>query len=146
MKFNTIYLLLLSSILFAFSFSNRQETSENERQNITLKDTIGNFVFDSLKHNFGEIDPYNYPSQIEKHFKYIGDSLLIITRAWTGDPHFICSYPKEPLEKNKIYSFRICFHHRGRQGILNKKMGFNFSDGTRVSMLFKGNYKPFTNK
>ena len=110
--------------------------------NITFKDTVFNFAFDSISHNLGDIVPTNENNRLVKYFKYIGTEPIVITRAWTGDPHFICEYPREPLIPNKIYSFTICFWHQDRQGNMTKIMGFDLSDGNIISFKFTGTYIP----
>ena len=107
-----------------------------------FKDTVYNLAFDSLKHNCGQINPEADSKYLVKHFKYIGKEPLRIIKAWTGDPHFICDYPKEDLIPDKVYSFKVCFSHKGREGKMHKQMGFDLSDGNRVFMLFTGNYHP----
>jgi len=103
-----------------------------------FRDTMFNLVFDSLTHNFGDIKPIN--NRLIKHFKYIGTEPIFISRTWTTDPHFICEYPKELLMPNTVYSYTICFYHQNGGGIINKKMGFNLSDGNRITIHFKGQY------
>jgi len=112
--------------------------------NMIFKDTIFNFAFDSIDNNLGKIVPTNENNRLVKYFKYIGTEPIIITRAWTGDPHFICEYPREPLIPNKFYSFTICFWHQGRQGKMSKLMGFYLSDGNRITLKFTGTYLPIT--
>lgn len=72
-------------------------------------------------------------------FKYLGESRKIIQKAFTGDPHFISNYPREPLLKDSIYTFRVSFYNRSRPGKMNKTMGFLYTDGTRTFFRFKGN-------
>jgi hypothetical protein len=110
---------------------------------IVFKDTVLNFVFDSISHDLGDILPEN--NFIVKYFKFIGDEPIIIRRAWTGDPHYICEYPTEPLIPNKIYSFKVCFCHQGRQGKMIKLMGFDLNDYERITLVFKGTYLPISN-
>jgi hypothetical protein len=112
--------------------------------NITFRDTIFNVALDSTSHNLGNIIPSNANgnNKIVKHFKYLGTDTIFIERSFTGDPHFICEYPREPLIPNKIYSFTVCFFHQERQGKLNKHMGFVLSDGNRITFKFTGTYLP----
>lgn len=112
--------------------------------NITFKDTVFNFAFDSIAHNLGNIVPTNENNRLVKYFKYIGTEPIIISGAWTGDPHFICEYPREPLIPNKIYSFTICFYHQDRQGKMTKVMGFDLSDGNKILFKCTGTYLPIT--
>ena len=109
-------------------------------EDIVFRDTVYNLAFDSLKHDFGKIKPETESKYLLKHFKYIGTKPLSIVKAWTGDPHYICKYPKEELLPNKVYEFTVCFSHKGRLGKMHKQMGFDLSDGNRVFMLFKGEY------
>ena len=110
--------------------------------NLIFKDTLFNIVFDSVSHDLGMIKPIHENSSLVKHFKYIGKDTIVITRTWTGDPHFICEYPREALIPNKIYSIKICFWHEGKQGKMHKSMGFGLSDGNRVVLRFLGDYLP----
>jgi hypothetical protein len=119
--------------------SKGQEVDNNAT---VFKDTVYNLAFDSLKHDFGFLNAETANRRLVKHFKYLGSEPLRIVKAWTGDPHYICDYPKEELIPNKIYAYTVCFSHKGRKGPMHKQMGFDLSDGNRVFMLFKGNYKP----
>jgi hypothetical protein len=110
--------------------------------NLVFKDTLFNLVFDAINHDLGSIIPENKNNEVIKYFKYLGTDSLFITKAWTGDPHYICYYPKELLIPNKIYYFKVCFANEGRQGKLNKKMGFNFSNGNTITFKFTGTYLP----
>lgn len=113
---------------------------EFDTTKLVFKDTVYNLAFDSLKHDFGVFNSETAKRRLLKHFKYLGSEPLRIVKAWTGDPHYICDYPKEELIPNKIYTFTICFSHKGREGIMNKQMGFDLSDGNRVFMRFTGEY------
>ena len=141
--------LFVFAILICVTYTSAlfgQTTSAEERTmdslEISFRDTIYDFVFDSLKHDLGAIDAAAYHSQLTKYFKYIGKAPITITRAWTGDPHFICQFPNEPLIPNQIYPFTICFSHKGRVGTMSKQMGFELSDGRRITLQFKGHYTP----
>lgn len=129
--------VLSFSLIFMSFFAFSQA---GEKNNVVFRDTIFNLAFDSLKHNFGEINPETESKYLVKHFKYKGHKPLRIVKAWTGDPHYICDYPKEDLIPNKVYSFKVCFSHKGREGIMNKQMGFDLSDGNRVFMQFTAEY------
>ena len=129
-----VMVLFIVLLLNTFSASAQDELNEE----IVFKDTVYNLAFDSLKHDFGKINPDKVGKYLVKHFKYIGTVPLKIVRAWTGDPHFICNFPKEELIPNKVYTYTICFSHKGRAGNMHKQMGFDLSDGNRVFMLFKG--------
>ncbi len=113
---------------------------------MSFKDTVFNFAFDSIAHDLGKIVPSNENNRLVKYFKYIGSEPITITRTRTGDPHFICEYPRETLIPNKIYSFTICFWHQDRQGKMKKVMGFDLSDGNQISLKFTGTYLPITKK
>ncbi|MDD3685763.1 MAG: WG repeat-containing protein [Bacteroidales bacterium] len=105
-------------------------------QSISFKDTCYSFVTDSLTHNLGFVPQTT--GKLYKYFKYVGDEDVIITRAWTGDPHFICDYPQEKLKKNEIYHFTVCFTFIKRPGRFKKMMGFELSNGERISFTFSG--------
>ncbi len=126
-------------VLICF-FSSEAFGQNPVHKDIFFKDTVCNIAFDSLKHNLGKINPETQSRYLTKHFKYLGTEPLSIKRAWTGDPHYICDYPKEELIPNKIYAFTICFSHKGREGIMNKQMGFDLTDGNRVFMRITGEY------
>jgi len=140
--------LILITFLFTtdvtYGQGGRSSKLAMDTLNMTFKDTVFNFAFDSIAHNLGNIVPTNENNRLVKYFKYIGKEPIVITRAWTGDPHFICEYPQEPLIPNKIYSFTICFWHQDRQGKMAKVMGFDLSDGNRISFMFTGTYLPIT--
>ncbi|MBC7865307.1 MAG: DUF1573 domain-containing protein [Bacteroidia bacterium] len=109
-------------------------------KSIIFRDTLFQFVTDSFNHNLGTI-PSSYKNKLVKHFKYVGEEPAIIIRAWTHDPHYICEWPKEPLEKNKIYSFTVCFFFEGRNGSFEKQMGFDLTNGKKITYKFCGTIK-----
>jgi len=114
-----------------------QKTTTFDPNYIVFKDTIFSIVTDSLSHDLGDIPAVN--NKLVKWFKYIGKEPVVIVKAWTNDPHFICGYPKEPLINGEIYSFTVCFSNNGRAGHFNKIMGFDLSSGERISFRFKAN-------
>lgn len=103
-------------------------------------DTIHQFAIDSLQHDLGKFIPATEKDELSKRIKYIGEDTIWIQKAWTGDPHFICDWPKEPLRPNKVYEIKICFFHKGRRGRLSKKMGLLLSNGERITFHFTGRY------
>jgi len=117
-----------------------QKTTTFEPNSIVFKDTTFSIVTDSLSHDLGDIPAIN--NKLVKWFKYIGKEPVIIVKAWTNDPHFICEYPNEPLINGNIYSFTVCFSNHGRVGRLDKLMGFYLSSGERISFRFKANVIP----
>ncbi len=104
---------------------------------IIFRDRINGWTTDSIDHNIGIVPPDD--RLLVKYFKYIGNDTVTITRAWTGDPHFINSYPLEPLVKGKIYSFTVSFFFKGMNRYFEKAMGFELSNGQRICYYFKGN-------
>jgi hypothetical protein len=106
-----------------------------------FKDTIYNFVFDSLNNDLGIVEPVNKNNRLAKKFIYIGDTPVFIVGQKSGDPHFICEYPKEPMVKGKIYSFTVCFWFEGGVGVFDKLMSLELSDGRSIFFKFKGHYK-----
>lgn len=134
-----MYFFLMILFLFVQELNAQQNTIVE--QSIVFKDTVNQMVTDSCHHDFGNISQY-HPSRLKKYFKYIGTKKINILRAWTGDPHYICSYPKEELIPGKVYCIEICFYFKGRIGAINKKMGLIFSDETRLDFTFKANIFP----
>jgi hypothetical protein len=106
-----------------------------------FRDTVSCIAFDSISHNLGYIAPVNENNRVVKYFKYLGKEPVVITRAWSPDPHFICDYPREPLLFNHVYSFTTCFWYQGQRGSLSKSVGLDFSDGTKVTFKFNGVYR-----
>jgi len=145
MKINNFLPYLIAGVLISIrpmAQTTRSDESTTQVIEATFRDTVFEFVFDSIQHDLGIIDPEHSSERIIKHFKYIGHSPITIARAWTGDPHFICQFPNEPLIPNQIYPFTICFSHKGRVGTMSKQMGFELSDGRRITLQFKGHYTP----
>jgi hypothetical protein len=103
---------------------------------VQFRDTSGVIVADSFHHNSGRIPMFN--NRLVKYFKIIGKDTLYIRNAWTGDPHYICEYPREPLIPGKTYSITICFWYEGRPGFYQKAMGFDLSNGDRATYIFSG--------
>lgn len=137
-----LLIIFTSTTVLTYGQNGKSEKTIQDTANISFRDTIFNIAVDSISHNLGQIVPTNDNNRLVKYFKYIGTEPIFITRAWTGDPHFICEYPKEQLIPNKIYSFTVCFWHQDRQGSMTKIMGFDLSDGNRVSFKFTGTYIP----
>lgn len=135
-KITLCTLVFISNVSFAQN--NDQGPKKDDIENIYFRDTIYHFVFDSIRHDLGDIIPQN--TRLVKHFKYIGTEPIYITKAWTRDPHFICNHPKGLIEPDNIYSFTVCFVHSGRSGKLNKEMGFFLSDGSNIRLKFTGLY------
>lgn len=131
------FLLLLTLLV------NGQENRAGNNADTNSKvfsDTVLSIVSDSLRHDLGEIPMNN--NKLTKYFKYIGKVPSTITRTWTGDPHFICDYPHEPLIPGKIYSLTICFWNEGRTGFFETVMGFDLSNGEHISFQFRGTVLP----
>ncbi len=139
-KILPLILVLTTTLTFGKSVQLPKTLTLLDTTTITFKDTIHNFVFDSIWHNFGLIDCTN--NRLVKHFKYIGTEPISISRVWTGDPHHICGYPQGTLIPGKIYSFTVCFFHRPGYYKLNKTMGFDLSDGHQITFRFTGIYPP----
>ena len=72
------------------------------------------------------------------YFK-VGNEDLEISRAFTGDPHYIDKYPRGVLLAGNIYSYSVRFHFQDRYGPYNKTMGFEFKDREFAYFIFKGN-------
>lgn len=131
----TRILLILQLMITVMGYG--QKTTAFDTNTIVFKDTTFSIVTDSLSHDLGDIPAVN--NELVKWFKYIGKEPVVIVKAWTNDPHFICGYPKEPLINGQIYSFTVCFSNNGRIGRFNKIMGFDLSSGERISFRFKAN-------
>jgi hypothetical protein len=74
------------------------------------------------------------------YFK-VGNKDLEITRAFTGDPHYIDKYPRGVLQTGIIYSYSVRFHFQDRYGPYHKMMGFKFTNGEFGYFSFKGEVK-----
>ncbi|WP_306642074.1 hypothetical protein [Sanyastnella coralliicola] len=129
--------LLIIPALFFFAYGGTRPAALQETP-MTFQDTIGVLVADSFVQRLGDVPAIQTRSK--HYFKYIGESdSVFITKAMTNDPHFICGYPKGPLVKDSIYEFKICWYHKGREGLpFNKMMGFRLSNGDNVPWRFKG--------
>ena len=132
------------------------KNNSSESVDIIFRDTISDFVFDSVYHNVGIAKSDQSSVLVTKHFKYIGTDTLIIQRTRTNDPHFIHSYPQEPLIPNKVYSFKAQFPYRNCT-MLNENchyehsMGFVFYDirkgeKSEIYLKFKVEYESLNNK
>ena len=86
--------LLLVFLFFSIQQAFCQNTPPSEiEENIIFKDTAENFVFDSIVNNFNELTN----SKLIKHFKYIGEDPVVVLGKKSGDPYFICDYPRDPI-------------------------------------------------
>lgn len=132
MSFTTINKTLLTILFLAGSLSLFAQKAERN-----YADTLQGIATDSFSHDLGNIPMVN--NKLKKTFIYTGADTVFITRTWTGDPHFICEYPKEAIVKGKSYSFTVCFWNEGRPGLFHKTMGFELSNGEMIAFIFKGN-------
>ena len=132
--------LLIAFVSFLSAWTTAQPGFYTDTSKIIFRDTFENFVFDSLKHDLGVIDPSQ--TRMKKYFKYIGSDTILFTRAFTSDPHFIGEYPKGPLVPGRIYSITIAFYHRGKMGRMSKVMGLRMSNGKQIMWHFRGEYPP----
>ena len=131
-------LLTFAFLIIIFNKGISQAKQYNA-QAIVFKDTVGPFAFDSITNNLGNrIESENI--KMVKHFKYIGKDTIFIKKQISGDPHFICDFPKEPIIPQRVYSFSICFWHKNQRGYLNKTMCLDFSNEKSVCFYFKGRY------
>jgi hypothetical protein len=71
------------------------------------------------------------------YFK-VGNEDLEISRAFTGDPHYIDKYPRGVLMAGNIYSYSVRFYFQDRLGPYHKVMGFKFTNGEFGYFTFKG--------
>lgn len=124
-----------------YNWQHNADIDTVDTNSIVFRDTLFSIVTDSLSHDFGEISIRGTYTLI-KYFKYIGNDTVHITRVWTGDPHYICKYPQEPLVSGKIYSMSVCFYFGGRRGRFQKTMGFNLSNDKVISFRFSGTEVP----
>jgi len=136
-----IFLYILLCVVFLFANANDCKHTKAQNQEVVLKDTVGDFVFDAIIENLDTVPMRN--ASMVKYFKYIGSDTVKIERAFTNDPHFICEYPRNIiLKKNFVYPFTICFWFQSGKGYFHKNMGFTFSNGQRVEFLFNGYVSP----
>jgi len=119
-------LIVIGIFLFVSTHLCAQDTSKSWMDTLTFNDTIGPLAFQSKSIDLGARD--SLPQKITRYFIYLADTPATITRALTSDPHFICDYPNEILEKGKVYEFTICFANRG-YGPMKKRLGFQFDRG-----------------
>jgi len=143
MKKYILIISILITIIISCSVGNRKNLTENkpiQKDTLLFLDTMFNIVTDSFANNMGRVTSFD--KRLIKYFKYIGNDTVSIVRTWTGDPHFICEYPHEPLIKNQIYSIEICFSFTGNKGTFNKTMGFNLTNGDIIIFRFKGEIVP----
>jgi hypothetical protein len=132
----TIFLICFLSLIGYSQDYYRYNNPVSDTNSIIFADTVNNFVTDSLTHNLGFV-PQNC-AKLTKYFKYIGKDEISIVKCWTGDPHFICEFPKEKLIPGKIYSFEVCFYQINRPGRFNKAMGFKLSNDSLIAFRFEG--------
>jgi hypothetical protein len=137
-----LFFISIFAPVVAFGQSGKAVNAGLDTTQIVFRDTVFNFAFDSIYHNLGDIPPVNENNYLVKYFKYVGKEPITISRAWTEDPHYICRYPNEALVPGKIYSFTVCFWHKGKQGNMSKVMGFYLPDGNRIMLRFRGAYIP----
>ena len=115
-------------------------TSLNDE--IKFRDTIFDCVTDSLVStlHIKILKGNTNFSSAKKPFKYIGNDKVFIEAATTQDPHYICEYPNEPLEKEKIYYLKICFAF-GSIGSFQKRMYLHLSNGKLITLTYQGEIK-----
>lgn len=148
--FCKFYLSLVLCIFSLLSFAQKADHSEllpkDSASNFQFLDTSNFFVSDSFSNNLGTLLENKAPKYLFKKIKYIGSDSILILKAWTNDPHFICGHPKEFLVPGKEYKIRICFNFKGHAGPFRKRMGFRFSNGEVLSFYFTGFVEQSKNK
>jgi hypothetical protein len=130
-----MFLLVLTSTKSTLA-QRKAYTSFTVLDSIVFKDTLNGWTTDSFSHNLGLVPPID--RRLVKYFKYIGNETVTISNAWTQDPHHICGHPNDTLVKGKIYSFKVCFMNQSRVGKFKKVMGFDLSNGQRITYEFEG--------
>jgi hypothetical protein len=139
MKLINLFIILLIFCTPVFSQNNSYNIPEPE---IIFRDTVEMLAFDSATHSLSTTNKtVNF--RIVKHFKNIGQSPVIISQAFTSDPHFICEYPREPMIQGKVYAFKVCFTFTSSSVDYHwkKTMGFILSDEKRIDLHFEGDVK-----
>ncbi|MFM2269245.1 MAG: hypothetical protein RL757_2686 [Bacteroidota bacterium] len=132
------FLLIFLFLAIESATLGQQKKVDNSRPDtIVFRDTIHFVVADSFAHDFGNVPPIN--QRLTKYLKYIGHDTIIIVRAWTGDPHFICDYPRTPLTHGTVFPITFCFYFQSRSHLFRKVMGINLSNGNVISFKFQGN-------
>jgi hypothetical protein len=104
------------------------------------QDTVAGIVTDSFFHRLGAMPMRN--TRLRIPFQYVGKDPVQISRTWTNDPHYISSYPREPLEAGKWYQLEISFYLKDRPGYFSKMMGFILSNGENIRFKFTGTVLP----
>jgi len=122
--------LIVGILLVASAQLYAQDTSKSGIDSLTFNDTIDVLAFQSKVIDLGARD--SLPHKLTRYFIYLSDTPTIITKPLTSDPHFICDYPKEALEKGKVYEFTICFANRGYPGPINKRLGSKLENGEPI--------------
>lgn len=105
---------------------------------ILFKDTIGDFLVDSIFNDLGEITYRD--NSIIKYFKYIGNDTIHLVNI-NDDPHFITEFTDYNLVKNQVYQFNVIFDLSSLNGSFNSSMGFQLSNGEKIMFDFTGKYK-----
>jgi len=124
-----IFLLFLNICFTAFTSSAQTVP--------VFKDTMDGIVTDSFIHHLGSVADTDLV--FTQSFGYIGSDTVYILRIWSSDPGYICSYPTGCLLRRKVYHLKACFPFGGKQGLFRQTMGFELSNGKRISFVFDGN-------
>ena len=112
-----------------------QTSKDKKLKNVIQSDTSNSFILE-----LGEVPDID--TVVKVRFKYKGEDAVLIEKSWTGDPHYICHYPKTPLRNKKIYSISICCTFKNRNGLFSKVMGLYLSNGEVLSFTVKGIITP----
>ena len=133
--------MLLIGVLVGCAYFTHAQSSSSMPLNLVFRDTIADFVFDSLDNDLGDVAPVNTNNRRTKRFMYLGAEPVFIVGQQSGDPHFICDYPKEPLKKGVVYSITVCFWFQNGKGRFNKTMSLKLSNGQLLFFKYKGQFK-----
>ena len=143
--FTIICFVLLSFIGFSQGFNENHVKIEQDSlifsDTLWLKTISGERMKNFLLLTENQYIWENTPRQnCYKTFYFkVGNEDLEITRAFTGDPHYIDKYPRGVLKAGNIYSYAVRFHFQDRYGPYTKVMGFEFKDREFAYFIFKGN-------
>lgn len=93
-------------------------------------------VFDAKALELGLLPQENMRVTIP--FVYLGKEPQLISRVWTGDPHYVCKYPQEPLMPGKEYTLTVCFWLRDRPGPMNRNVTLWLANGRAFVCRLRG--------
>jgi len=106
---------------------------------VSIQLSAQNIKFESIEHDFGNIDPKGRDVRHDFRFTNDGDAPLVIINVVTNCNCTKATYPKRPVMPGEEGVITISYDPKNQMGVLNKRVTIlSNSDGEQNSLTVKG--------